>query len=171
MTLAELITERLRMVSWTAERIEATLHDPSQLFPLLGVTLGEGFPNHPVRHFVLPTTLTNIRRDSRYGLWSGMIIHTGDRLVIGSMGCKTVPDDQGRVEIGYDIIPAYQGHGYATEMGRVFINWVWNQATVRHITANCLSNNVASIRVLEKLGFHRTAEQQDMIGWECLKFD
>lgn len=164
--MAALRTERLRMVSWTAELAEAVLHAPSQLHPLLGVTIAEGFPNHPVRHFVLPTTQVQVRRDPSYGLWSGMIIHTADRLAIGSMGCKSPPDDQGHVEIGYDIVPAYQGQGYATEIGRAFVNWAWEQPSVRRITAECLRDNFASIRVLEKLGLQRTVEQQDLLYWE-----
>lgn len=166
MTLAELSTERLLMISWTAELVETVLRAPSQLHPLLGVTICEGFPSYPVRHFVLPTTLVQILRDPSYGLWSGMIIHKADRLAIGSMGCKTPPDGQGQVEIGYDIVPAYQGQGYATEIGRAFVTWAWAQASVRHITAECLPNNFASIRVLEKLGLQRTAEQQNMLYWE-----
>lgn len=164
--LAELRTARLGMVSWTADLAEKVLQDPSQLHTLLGVTIAEGFPNHPVRDVVLPTTLVQVRRDPRYGLWSGMIIHTVDRRVIGSMGSKAPPDDQGHVEIGYDIVPAYQGQGYATEIGCAFVHWLWEQAAVRRITAECLPDNVASIRVLEKLGLQRTVEQQDMLYWE-----
>ncbi len=121
MKLAELSTERLLMVSWTAELVETVLRAPSQLHPLLGVTISDEFPSYPVRHFVLPTTLVQVLRDPSYGLWSGMIIHKADRLAIGSMGCKTPPDGQDQVEIGYDIVPAYQGQGYATEIGRAFI--------------------------------------------------
>lgn len=165
-TLAELRTERLRMVSWTTERCEAVLHHPSHLHPLLGVTMAEGFPNHPVRDFVLPSTLVQVQRDPSYGLWSGMVIHAANRLAIGSMGCKAPPDGQGHVEIGYDIVPAYQRQGYATEIGRAFVNWVWKQPSVSRITAECRPDNIASIRVLEKLGLHRTAEQQDMLYWE-----
>lgn len=164
--MAELSTERLRMVSWTAELAEAVLHAPSELHTLLGVTIAEGFPNHPVRNFVLPNTLAHVQRDPSYGLWSGMIIHTADRLAIGGMGCKAPPDDQGRVEIGYDIVPAYQGQGYATEIGRAFVRWVWEQPSVRRMAAECLPDNFASIRVLEKLGLQRTVEQQDMLYWE-----
>ena len=107
--MAKLSTERLQMVSWTAELIEVVLYDPSQLDTLLGVTIAEGFPNQPVRDFVLPSTFVHVRADPNYGSWSGMIIHTADRMVIGSMGCKAPPDDQGQVEMGYDIVSIYRG--------------------------------------------------------------
>ncbi len=165
-TLAELSTERLRMVSWTAELAEAVLHDTTQLETLLGVTVAEGFPNDPVRQFVLPNTLVRVRRDPSHGLWSGMIIHTEDHRAIGSMGFKSPPDHNGAIEIGYDIAPAYQGQGYATEMAREFVHWALQQSAVRRIAAECLPDNWASIRVLEKLGMQRIAERQDMIYWE-----
>jgi ribosomal-protein-alanine N-acetyltransferase len=87
-------------------------------------------------------------------------------MVIGSMGCKAAPDDQGMVEIGYDIVPAYQGQGYATEMARAFVKWALDQALVRRVAAECLPDNWASIRVLEKLGMQRVAEHEDMLYWE-----
>ncbi len=164
--MAELSTKRLRMVSWTVELAEAVLHDVSQLQILLGVTIAEGFPNDPVRNFVLPTTLARLRRDPAYGLWSGMIVHSADRIVIGSMGFKAQPDDHGAVEIGYDIVPSHQGHGYATEMARAFVHWALTQTSVRRITAECLPDNRPSIRVLENVGMQRTAEQEDMLYWE-----
>ncbi|WP_171822671.1 GNAT family N-acetyltransferase [Sulfobacillus thermosulfidooxidans] len=79
----------------------------------------------------MPTILVQLRRDPSYGLWSGMIIHTADGLAIGSMDCKALPDDDGHVEIGYDIVPTYQNKGYATEIGNVFVSWVWEKPSVR----------------------------------------
>ena len=153
------------MESWTEELANAVLYDASQLKTLLGVTMAEGFPNEPVRNFVLPNTLLRMQHDPAVGVWSGMIIHTVDNMVIGSMGCKATPDDQGMVEIGYDIVPTYQGQGYATEMARAFVKWALDQALVRRVTAECLPDNGASIRVLEKLGMQRVAEHEDMLYW------
>ncbi len=163
--MADVRTQRLPMVSWTAELIDAVLHDSSPLETIVGATLAPGFPNHPVRNLVLPTTLARVRCHPGYGWWNGMIVHTGDRVVIGSMGFKAPPDDDGAVEIGYDIVPNYQGQGYATEMGRAFVHGAWQQPSVRPITAECLSDNLASIRVMEKLGMQRAAEQDHMLDW------
>ena len=154
------------MVSWTIELAEAILDDPSKVTTIMGVSLAEGFPNHPVRHFVLPTTLSRLRRDPAYGVWSGLIIHPAEHVAIGSMGFKAPPDNQGAVEIGYDIAPAYQGNGYATEMARAFVNWGLEQTSVRRITAECLPDNAPSIRVLEKIGMHLVTANDEMLYWE-----
>lgn len=155
------------MVSWTEELVLAVLDAPATLQTLLGVTVADGFPNHPVRQWVLPATLAAIQKDPSYGIWSGMIVHTEDRRAIGSMGCKAPPDDKGLVEIGYDIVPAYERQGYATEIGQAFVTWLHGESSVQRIIAECRVDNLASIRVLEKLGFDRTDERQAMLYWEC----
>ncbi len=164
--LSGLRTERLCMIPWTEALVRAVVDAPASLQRIKGITVADGFPNNPVRHFVLPATLAAIEKDPSYGRWSGLVVHSQDRRVIGSMGCKSPPDDQGLVEIGYDIVPAYQHQGYATEIGRAFVDWLQNETSVRRIAAECLADNVASIRVLEKTGFNRIEERESMTYWE-----
>lgn len=133
---------------------------------ILGLEVPNDFPNKPVREFVLPTTLKELDRDPGVGQWSGMIVHVGDAIVIGSMGFKSPPDKLGMVEIGYDIVPKYQGHGYATEMARALIEWAFQQPNVSRVTAECLDNSTPSVRVLEKVGMKIVSQSKDMIYWE-----
>ena len=55
--------------------------------------------------------------------------------------------------LGYAIARAHWGQGYATEIGRALIAHVWQRYHWDEITADVLSDNPASARVLEKLGF------------------
>ncbi len=96
----------------------------------------------------------------------GIIVHIADNMVIGSMGFKAPPDRDGWVEIGYDVVPAYQGHGYATEMAHALVLWALEQPSVRRITAECLPDNWASIRVLQKIGMQQDDAGEDMLRWE-----
>jgi len=48
------------------------------------------------------------------------------------------------VEIGYNIIPAYEGRGYATEMARRVIDWAFQTPGIQVITAECLDDNLGS---------------------------
>lgn len=167
--MAQLKTQHLHMESWTADLANAALHDESRLEELFGVHVPDDFPNQPVRDFVLPNKITELKAEPSRGMWSGIIIHVADNIVIGSMGFKAPPDDGGMVEIGYDIIPAYQGQGYATEMAKALITWGLEQPSVRLITAECLPNNWASIRVLQKVGMQQIDSSTDMLRWELLK--
>lgn len=58
-------------------------------------------------------------------------------------------------ELAYELLRAAHGHGYATEAGRAVITWA-SQAGYRRLWAGVRDWNVASRRVLEKLGFHET---------------
>jgi GNAT superfamily N-acetyltransferase/Fe-S-cluster containining protein len=72
--------------------------------------------------------------------------------LVGSVGFKGPPDPEGVVEIGYSILPAYQGRGLATEMTAALVQWAAEQGA-RLVQAQVKPVNTASIRVLERLGF------------------
>jgi len=46
------------------------------------------------------------------------------------------------------------------------ITWAFQQLGISAVTAECLDNNVGSIKVLEKLGMHRLASDANMLKWE-----
>jgi RimJ/RimL family protein N-acetyltransferase len=58
-------------------------------------------------------------------------------------------------ELAYELLRTAQGHGYATEAGRAVVTWV-GEAGYRRLWATVRDWNVASRRVLEKLGFRET---------------
>jgi [ribosomal protein S5]-alanine N-acetyltransferase len=157
------------MVSWALELVQAAMYDKQELGQIIGAHVPDGFPNEPVRKYVLPAKLKHLEQDSTYGKWSGMIVHVSDGVVIGSMGFKSAPDQYGHVEIGYDIIPSYQGRGYATEMAQALIRWAFEETSVTRVTAECLTSNKASIRVLEKVGMRQLTHSDEMLNWELYK--
>jgi [ribosomal protein S5]-alanine N-acetyltransferase len=58
-------------------------------------------------------------------------------------------------ELVYELLRAAHGRGYATEAARAVVNWV-GEAGYRRLWAGVRDWNVASRRVLEKLGFRAT---------------
>jgi ribosomal-protein-alanine N-acetyltransferase len=74
---------------------------------------------------------------------------TGD--VVGGAGFKGAPSD-GEVEIGYNIVPSRQGHGYATAAVGLLLAHAWEHGADA-VTACTDPANRASQRVLEKAGF------------------
>lgn len=170
--MANIETKHLQMVSWSEELAFAALYDRENLARLVGARVPDDFPNDPVRKYVLPAKLERLKHDKSDGQWSGIIVHTGDGIIIGSMGFKTPPDEDGMAEMGYDIIEAYQGRGYATEMARAFVEWAFGETSITRVTAECLSSNFASIRVLEKVGMRRVEKSSSsdaMLYWEICK--
>lgn len=62
------------------------------------------------------------------------------------------------VELGYRLNKAAWGHGYATEGSRALIRKGFTDLGVERVTANTMTVNAGSRRVMEKAGlsFHRT---------------
>lgn len=55
-------------------------------------------------------------------------------------------------EIGWILLPEYRGKGYVTEMARELLRFGFEELQVNRIEASCDSRNVASYRVMERLG-------------------
>jgi RimJ/RimL family protein N-acetyltransferase len=58
-------------------------------------------------------------------------------------------------EIGYAIIPSERGKEYATEAGRMLVDYLFLSKDIIRIQADTSEHNIASQRVLEKIGFTR----------------
>jgi RimJ/RimL family protein N-acetyltransferase len=68
---------------------------------------------------------------------------------------RSVADRQ--AEIGYIFHPDVQGQGLATEAALALLAFGFEQAELHRIYARCDARNVASWRVMEKLGMRREA--------------
>jgi ribosomal-protein-alanine N-acetyltransferase len=58
-------------------------------------------------------------------------------------------------EVGWAMHPEEWGKGYATEAAWSVIDWAFGELKVHRIVAYCHAANVASVRVMEKLGMQR----------------
>jgi ribosomal-protein-alanine N-acetyltransferase len=57
--------------------------------------------------------------------------------------------------LGYCLDDVAWGHGYATEAARALLQWAFDTLDLNRVQAEVDTRNVASARVLEKLGFAR----------------
>ena len=76
----------------------------------------------------------------------------GEFVVIGGVGFHGEPDEGGRVEVGYGIVPSEQGAGLATQALGLLIGRAMGLG-VRVLTAETDPENVASQAVLGHHGF------------------
>jgi RimJ/RimL family protein N-acetyltransferase len=58
-------------------------------------------------------------------------------------------------ELGFIFNPAFQNNGYATEASFALIRYGFDHLGIHRVIANCNPENVASWRVLEKVGMKR----------------
>ncbi len=79
------------------------------------------------------------------------------RQVIGELTlvCQSKEHQQG--EIGFVFNPEFQGMGYATEASKELLSIGFEVYDFHRISGRCDARNVASYRVMEKLGMRREA--------------
>ncbi|GGY95287.1 acetyltransferase [Streptomyces poonensis] len=94
-----------------------------------------------------------------------VLVRTEDGRALGALGFHSAPDEEGRVEIGYDLVEAARGHGYATEAVRTLADWAARRARetgdVRSLWAVVDESNTASQAVVERTGFARVGEDEE----------
>ena len=66
---------------------------------------------------------------------------------------QAIPLDDGFWEIGFHVGEKYTKNGYATEAVKAFLPVIMNKLGMEKIKGICLSENIASRKVMEKCGF------------------
>jgi ribosomal-protein-alanine N-acetyltransferase len=78
-----------------------------------------------------------------------------DGAFLGWCGLSSFNPDFRSASLGYCLTEAAWGHGYATEAARALLSWAYDTLDLNRVQAEADTRNVASARVLEKLGFVR----------------
>lgn len=102
--------------------------------------------------------------------WAAM--RKADSQFIGICGVEHVPDtDEG--ELDYRLGPLYWGQGYATEAARAIIRYGFDNTTWERVVAAVVPANVASVRVVEHLGFgyEKKVNYLEMAGGAVLEME
>ncbi|GCD94774.1 GNAT family N-acetyltransferase [Embleya hyalina] len=81
-----------------------------------------------------------------------------DGVAIGGMGFHGVPDESGTVTIGYGLIEAVRGRGYATEALRELLRFA-RAAGVHRVVGDTAHDNVASQHVMAAVGMRLVKEE------------
>jgi RimJ/RimL family protein N-acetyltransferase len=89
------------------------------------------------------------------------ILHADTRQAIGYLNFHGGPDESGMVEVGYTLLPAARGRGYALEAVRAAFDWATRVHGVRRFRASVAPNNERSLNLIRKLGFVKIGEQMD----------
>lgn len=99
------------------------------------------------------------------GNLSAGIFKQSDGELVGEM--RFWQDTHSRPRMGYNIAPAHQGQGLASEAHKACIEWSDKVLPVPITRAEFLPDNQASEAVLKKSGFHRTGEMASEVpGFE-----
>ncbi len=86
------------------------------------------------------------------GWMSAAVVVRESGRVVGDMAMHWVSEEHRMAEIGFVFDPAEQGRGYATEASRAFLRVAFEEFGFHRVIGRAEARNVASARVLEKLG-------------------
>jgi ribosomal-protein-alanine N-acetyltransferase len=88
----------------------------------------------------------------RHGLGLLVMQRRADALPVGLCGLLQ-RDHFEHPDIGYALLDAHNGQGYAREAVLATLDWAWHVRAFPRVLATTTLDNVASIRLLESLGF------------------
>ena len=150
-------TQNLNLICCDKQTLEFALAGNLELAKLLNVIVPENWTEFGSR--ALKYSLDKLNSaESEKGWWSYLPIHKLDNKLIGLCGYKGQPNEEGQVEIGYEIKVEYRNKGFATELAKALIENAFNFETVHSIQAHTLGHFNSSTKVLSNCGFKKIDE-------------
>ncbi len=166
-----IITERLCLEPLRPESLTALINgDRNGVRRAQGRDLPDGFFGPSDQIFLKIQHDRMEARPTGRGWCARVIVRRDDGTVIGHCGFHGPPQDVGRAEIGYTILPAYRRQGYAVEAARALLEWARAQGE-RVVFASVSLDNAPSLAVMAALGFRQTGVQIDEIDGEEQVFE
>jgi ribosomal-protein-alanine N-acetyltransferase len=157
-----LTTPRLRLRPLAPAEIQALLAG----VPVPGLRWAEGYPMDGTLVAVAMQEDIVRRGIDRGGFCHYQVLLADEDVVIGDVGFHAPPDDLGEVSVGFGIVPAARGRGYAVEALRAVLEWALRQPEVRCVHADTDLVNLASQRVLAAAGMSLAADEGDRKVYE-----
>ena len=110
----------------------------------------------------LPYRLPQVRTDpSSAPYLMRVAVLRDERVIVGGAGFHSLPDDEGTIEIGFEVRPEFRRNGYGTEILHGMWGWVIDQPGVRTLRYSVGIGNTASQRIVRSLGFTHVGVQED----------
>jgi RimJ/RimL family protein N-acetyltransferase len=161
-------TPRLQLLSCSLEYFELLLQSNDHLADLLGISIPDNWTEYPEMVLVAYDKLRN--NPSMLGWFFYLVIHRNDKCLIGAGGFKGKPNEDGTVEIGYEITPSYRENGLGTEMAEGLIRFAFGHSYVNNVIAHTEEEYSPSIKILQKVGMKFVGAVKNKEGEELWKW-
>lgn len=166
-----LTTDRLLICPCRLPLITAIYLQDPQAATTLNAEIPPDWPQAELKE-LLPHLIKLLQHDPKSFPWLlWVIVSATGKTILGDIGFKGRPDENGMVEIGYSLLPDHRNQGYMLEATIALIDWAFQQPAVKRIEAECDISNIASGKVLQRLGMQQTGIHDNMIRWQLLKKD
>ena len=149
-------TERIILRRFTPEDLD-NLHALDSDPEVMRYLTNGAAPSREATQEKLRNRIAEYDRTPNFGVWAAIEKETG--AFIGWFHFRPDarnPDED--IELGYRLMRAAWGKGYATEVSRALIRKGFEELNVKRITARAMKANVNSWRVMEKVGMNFEVE-------------
>lgn len=143
-------TERLILRTWSPDDAEDGFRIWSN--PEVMLYVGTGQPYESVEH-TRDWLNRMISHQKKYGFGYWAVVEKESQQLIGSCGMARQLDGGPLVDFGYTLARSHWGRGYATEAATACLRYAFERLRLPELVASVDSRNIASQRVLEKIGF------------------
>jgi len=92
-----------------------------------------------------------------------VIVEQSSNRIIGDVGIHFMDEESRQVEIGCTLRKDCHGNGYATEALKVIITYLFEELTKHRVVTSIDPQNLASIALVERLGFRKEAHFRESI--------
>ncbi|MCD4846876.1 MAG: GNAT family N-acetyltransferase [Candidatus Aegiribacteria sp.] len=173
----KLSTNRLELIAATLDHVCAELEAPERLASLLNAQVEPGWPPGEYDRDAQEFFRDRLKEGgvAVIGWYGWYAVRCGSpyqpSVLVGAGGYFGPPSEEGEVEIGFSVMPAWQGLGYATEIAETLIENAFTDIQVQKVIAHTTPVNLASCKVLEKCGFRYVCrnEESDNNRFEILR--
>ena len=165
-TMIRLETPRLMLMALTVQQMRWQRDSFARLEQALGLAASGQRLEEELRPIV-SRAISHMRRRPYHARWhcQWAAVLKEERRIVGSLAFKGPPDRENAVEIGYGFDSFYHNRGLATEAVGEMVRWALDEEGVEAVIAETANMNVASMRVLQKVGFVITSATQRYLYW------
>jgi ribosomal-protein-alanine N-acetyltransferase len=122
-------------------------------------------PNVPMREMaeaVAAIEKSRQRFTSKEGITWSIVFKDGNQ-VIGDLGFTFEDRCYYKTDLGYSVARPYWRRGIATEAGRALMQFGFETLSLHRINVDTRMDNIASVRLMEKLGFRHEGVRRECI--------
>lgn len=151
----DIVTPRLTLVAITPEMLLSEKNGDGRLGELIQCAVPANWPPEHWEPHVFDFLLKQLADHPEQLGWNryvSFVPEDGRRTLIGTLGAFSKAAGASECEIGYSILPPYEGRGFATEGARGLIDRLHRDAGIVSVIAHTFPSLPGSIRVMEKCG-------------------
>ncbi len=151
----DIVTPRLSLIAITPEMVLSEKNGDGRLGQLIQCVVPANWPPEHWEPHVFDFILAQFAEHPEQVGWHYYVCFVradGQRSLIGALGAFSKASTPLECEIGYSILPPYEGRGFATEAARALIDYIRRNERIESVIAHTFPSLPGSIRVVEKCG-------------------